>query len=108
MERDLGVDTTPGQSRGVQGLFDGAVEIDLSNEEAGHILRPPLVSRVKSIAITSFWSALDTLDIYTRARDELDRDLEARKRARTSWLSRDGCSHKVQTRQTACQTVSKE
>jgi hypothetical protein len=37
MERDLGVDTTPGQSRGVQGLFDGAVEIDLSSEEAGHI-----------------------------------------------------------------------
>jgi hypothetical protein len=37
MERDLGVDTTPGQSRGVQGLFDGAVEIELSNEEAGHI-----------------------------------------------------------------------
>ena len=37
MERDLGVDTTPGQSRGVQGLFDGAVEIDLSQEEAGHI-----------------------------------------------------------------------
>ena len=37
MERDLGMDTTPGQSRGVQGLFDGAVEIDLSNEEAGHI-----------------------------------------------------------------------
>ena len=37
MERDLGVDTTPGQSRGVQGLFDGAVEIELSGEEAGHI-----------------------------------------------------------------------
>ena len=37
LERDLGVDTTPGQSGGVQGLFDGAVEIELSNEEAGHI-----------------------------------------------------------------------
>jgi len=31
------VDTTPGQSRGVQGLFDGAVEIELSGEEAGHL-----------------------------------------------------------------------
>ena len=37
MERDLPLDTTPGQSRGVQGVFDGAVEIELSEEEAGHI-----------------------------------------------------------------------
>jgi hypothetical protein len=37
MERDLTLDTTPGQSRGVQGVFDGAVEIELSEEEAGHI-----------------------------------------------------------------------
>ena len=37
MERDLPLDTTPGQVKGVQGLFDGAVEIELSNEEAGHI-----------------------------------------------------------------------
>ena len=37
MERDLPLDTTPGQSQGVQGLFDGAVEIELSGEEAGHI-----------------------------------------------------------------------
>ncbi len=37
MERDLPLDTTPGQSHGVQGLFDGAVEIEVSEEEAGHI-----------------------------------------------------------------------
>ena len=37
MERDLTLDTTPGQSRGVQGVFDGAVEIELSEDEAGHI-----------------------------------------------------------------------
>ena len=37
MERDLPLDTTPGQVKGVQGLFDGAVEIELSGEEAGHI-----------------------------------------------------------------------
>jgi len=27
--------------------------------------------------------------IYTRVRDELDRNLEARKRSRAPWLSRD-------------------
>ena len=37
LERDLPLDTTPGQSTGVQGLFDGAVEIELSSEEAGHL-----------------------------------------------------------------------
>tara|TARA_B100000073_G_scaffold249929_1_gene210144 strand:- start:2001 stop:4235 length:2235 start_codon:yes stop_codon:yes gene_type:complete len=37
LERDLPLDTTPGQSQGVQGLFDGAVEIELTEEEAGHI-----------------------------------------------------------------------
>ena len=37
MERDLLLDTTPGQGKGVQGLFDGAVEIEVSEEEAGHI-----------------------------------------------------------------------
>ena len=37
LERDLPLDTTPGQVKGVQGLFDGAVEIELSGEEAGHI-----------------------------------------------------------------------
>ena len=37
LERDLPLDTTPGQSKGVQGLFDGAVEIELSSEEAGHL-----------------------------------------------------------------------
>jgi len=37
LERDLPLDTTPGQAKGVQGLFDGAVEIELSGEEAGHI-----------------------------------------------------------------------
>jgi len=37
LERDLPLDTTPGQSQGVQGLFDGAVEIELTQEEAGHI-----------------------------------------------------------------------
>ena len=51
MERDLvPLDTTPGQSRGVQGLFDGAVEIELSDEEGTHLTCPPLLSRVKSIA----------------------------------------------------------
>ena len=37
LERDLPLDTTPGQGKGVQGLFDGAVEIEMSSEEAGHI-----------------------------------------------------------------------
>ncbi len=72
MERNLGMDTTPGQVKGVQGLFDGAVEIDCLAKRLDTSNLSTLVSRVKSIAITSFWSALDTLDIYTRVRDELD------------------------------------
>jgi hypothetical protein len=40
MERDLPLDTTPGQSRGVQGLFDGAVEIDMSDACVDGVLVP--------------------------------------------------------------------
>ena len=37
MERDLPLDTTPGQVKGVQGLFDGAVEIELTEEQRGQL-----------------------------------------------------------------------
>ena len=40
LERDLPLDTTPGQSQGVQGLFDGAVEIDMSDACVDGVLVP--------------------------------------------------------------------
>ena len=77
LERDLPLDTTPGQVKGVQGLFDGAVEIELSMKrlDTSNLSTPTVQGLIH--CYHCILSALDTLDIYTRVRDELDQDLEA-------------------------------
>ena len=42
MERDLPLDTTPGQVKGVQGLLDGALRLNSPAKRLTHLTCPPL------------------------------------------------------------------